>query len=132
MKEMLLKSAMPETRPTNALRRSFVLRSIRGLHLRPAAMMIRRLKPFDCGVVVECSGHRADARSILGLLCLAAGYESRFTFTVDGKDAAAAMEAVQRLFESNFAEAYEQEQNAGVGQPTKKPQRLTVAYAAGV
>ena len=45
--------------------------------------------------------------SILGLLTLAAGYDSKLTFTVTGREAAAAMRRIANLFETHFREAYD-------------------------
>ncbi|MBP9901757.1 MAG: HPr family phosphocarrier protein [Verrucomicrobia bacterium] len=48
----------------------------------------------------------ANGRSILGLMCLVVGYESRLTIVMNGKDAPEAMAAVQQLFETSFEAAY--------------------------
>lgn len=88
------------------LTRTLVLENRLGLHARPAALMVKRLQDFKAQMQVVCDGEMANARSILGLLSLAAGYGSKLTFTANGPDAASAMEAVQRLFDSNFEEAY--------------------------
>ena len=53
----------------------------------------KRLQDFKAQMQVVCDGEMANARSILGLLSLAAGYGSKLTFTASGPDAASAMEA---------------------------------------
>lgn len=86
--------------------RALVLRNRLGLHARPAALLVKTLQDFQASVHVLCDGETANARSILGLLSLAAGYGSKLTFTASGPDAGSALEAVQHLFDTNFQEAY--------------------------
>ncbi|MDR3458644.1 MAG: HPr family phosphocarrier protein [Verrucomicrobiae bacterium] len=90
-----------------AVRQVFVLKNHQGLHCRPAALIINTLKGLVCTVIVENDGISANARSIFELLNLAAGYQTKLTFTVTGPDANKALAAIQRIFESNFADAYD-------------------------
>ena len=77
-----------------------------GLHARPCALLVKTLRPFACDVKVEHDDATASGNSILGLMASAAGFESKLTFIITGSQAARAMVAVQRLFESQFEEAY--------------------------
>ncbi len=77
------------------------------MHARPCAVLIKTIEPFKCEAMVQCGKHFASARSILGLLSLAAGCHSKLTFTMTGVDADGAMAAVTRLFDSGFASAYD-------------------------
>ncbi len=86
--------------------RTFVYTNFRGLHARPAALLVKYLSGFKCSVVAQCNGEPANAKSILGLLCLAVGCQSKVTFTATGPDAPEAMAAIERLFERQFDEAY--------------------------
>jgi phosphocarrier protein HPr len=56
-----------------------------GLHARPASMLIKTISAFDCEVLVEQGDCKANAKSIFGLLSLAAGYDTKLTFTAQGK-----------------------------------------------
>jgi phosphotransferase system HPr (HPr) family protein len=105
---------------------TFTLRNLHGLHARPAALLVRTLMEFDCTTTVECGGYSVNGRSILELLCLAAGYESRLTFIARGREASRALAAVKHLFGTNFESAYwRQEQalapDAAVGRLQKAP-----------
>jgi phosphocarrier protein len=86
--------------------RVLVLHNRFGLHHRPAMLLISTLKDFNCCVSAEVGGFKVDARSIFGLLGLAAGPGSEFTFTATGKDASAALDALQLLFDTDFSAAY--------------------------
>ena len=77
-----------------------------GLHARPCALLDKALQPFSCEVKVEHDGASTDGRSLFGLMGLAVGCESKITFVISGNDAPQAMAAVQRLFDTEFEEAY--------------------------
>lgn len=93
--------------PTCVVQRTFVIENIHGLHARPADLLIKCVSPFRSVVMVQCGGESSDARSLLGLLGLAAGWQSKMTFTATGTDAAQAIAAIQRFFERQFDEASE-------------------------
>ena len=96
----------PEIGLNVGLQRTLTLHNRLGLHARPSALMVKTLRNFDCEVTAESGGEIANAKSILGLLSLAAGYGSILTFTATGDDAAKALEEVAKLFASRFEEAY--------------------------
>lgn len=89
------------------IRRTFVMENSHGLHARPADLLIQCVSQFRCEVMVRCGDGLTDARSLLGLLGLAAGWRSKITFTATGADAEQAIIAIQRLFERQFDEGYE-------------------------
>jgi phosphocarrier protein len=100
-----LKASIKEDGPP--LRQTFLLKNKNGMHARPCALLVKTLRPFRCHVEVEVNGEIANARSIMGLMALAAGYESKMTFSMVGEEASKAMAAVQHLFDTRFQEAYE-------------------------
>jgi phosphotransferase system HPr (HPr) family protein len=97
--------ATPQTE-SGACSRTFKYLNTLGLHARPAALLVRTVSPFKCGVTAQQDGYQADVRSILSLLLLAVDPGSQITFTAHGPDAAAALAAIARLFENHFGEAY--------------------------
>jgi phosphocarrier protein len=100
------KSAVLATSKETTLRRTFIMTNRNGLHARPCALLDKALQPFTCKVKVEHDGASTDGRSLFGLMGLAVGYESQMTFVMSGGDATQAMAAVERLFETQFEEAY--------------------------
>ena len=86
--------------------RTFVYTNFRGMHARPAALLVKSLADFKCNVMAQCNGEQANAKSILGLLCLAVGCKSKVSFTATGPDAPEAMLVIERLFHQQFDEAY--------------------------
>jgi phosphotransferase system HPr (HPr) family protein len=75
-----------------------------GLHARAAAKLVHTAGVFQSRVTLAKDGEEVDAKSILGLLLLAAGQGSRVTVRCDGDDEANAIEAVTRLIANRFEE----------------------------
>ena len=63
-----------------------------------------RLAPFRCNVTMAAKGREINAKSIMGVMLLAAGQGTPVTVRINGEDEAAAMEAVVGLFERRFDE----------------------------
>jgi len=75
-----------------------------GLHARAAAKLVHAAGRFESSVLL-CDGQQSvDAKSILGLLLLAAAQGSRLTVRCTGRDELAAAEAVTELFADGFGE----------------------------
>ena len=75
-----------------------------GMHLRPAQQLVQIVLPFQCDVYLENHQHKVNAKSIMGLLTLAASQGTRLSIICDGEDAAEAMAAIVELIESGFGE----------------------------
>jgi len=86
----------------STLRQTFTVTHAEGLHARPCSLLIRAVQPFDCTVTVRHGDHVANGRSILGLLSLGAGCDSKVTFCICGPEAQPAMASVKKLFEAAF------------------------------
>jgi phosphocarrier protein len=84
--------------------RAFVIGSKLGLHARPAAVFVQTANRFESSVEVQKDDITVDGKSIMGIMTLAAEMGSSIIVRLTGKDAAAAMEALAKLFESNFGE----------------------------
>jgi phosphocarrier protein len=76
----------------------------RGLHARASAKFVKMASAFDAEVTVSKDGHTVDARSIMGLMMLAAGIGSSIDIEAEGPDAEAAIEALAALVECRFEE----------------------------
>ncbi|WP_091735610.1 HPr family phosphocarrier protein [Phenylobacterium immobile] len=76
----------------------------RGLHARASAKFVRTAAAFDAEVTVSKDGQTVDARSIMGLMMLAAGVGSTIDIEAEGADAAAVVEALTDLIANRFDE----------------------------
>ena len=77
----------------------------RGLHARASAKFVKLASTFDAEVMVSKDGQSVDARSIMGLMMLAAGQGSKLRFSVRGKDSAALLGEMEALFARKFDES---------------------------
>ncbi len=75
-----------------------------GLHARPAATLVKTALTFQSDIHASVNGHLVNAKSIMGLLTLAAGQGAQVTVICQGEDAQEAMEAIRSLIESGFGE----------------------------
>lgn len=76
-----------------------------GLHARAAAKLVHLAGQYPCQVEVELDGVRVDAKSILGLLLLAAPMGTRFVVRCDGEREVEALDALDVLVAGRFGEA---------------------------
>ena len=72
-----------------------------GLHARAATKLVQAASKFPCDVTVSKDGHEVNGKSIMGVVMLAAGEGSKLKVTLEGHDAAQAMQELDTLFESN-------------------------------
>lgn len=85
-------------------RRSVEIVNERGMHARASAKFVKLAAEFDAEVSVSRDGQTVDARSIMGLMMLAAGPGSIIELRAEGPDAEAALEALAGLVEQRFDE----------------------------
>ena len=86
------------------IRRQVTLRNKLGLHARAASKLVRTATGFDCQVWVERDQRRVNAKSIMGVLMLAAPCGTTLEVECDGPDEDAALEAIEALVEQRFGE----------------------------
>jgi len=75
-----------------------------GMHARPAASLVQTVLQFQSEVYLELDGNRVNAKSIMGLLTLAAARGTKVKVICKGADAQQAMDAVRELIEAGFGE----------------------------
>jgi phosphotransferase system HPr (HPr) family protein len=92
---------MPEGAQLSAVVR---ITNKRGLHARASAKLVEAAARFQAHVTVSKDGQTVDARSIMGLMLLAASLGSTVEIRADGDDAQAALTAILALVEAKFGE----------------------------
>jgi len=75
-----------------------------GLHARASAKLTQAASKFESGVWISRNGRRVNAKSIMGVMMLAAGLGSTIELETDGPDEEAAMATVEALFQDKFGE----------------------------
>ena len=76
-----------------------------GLHARASAKLTQVASKFQSAVWITRNARRVNAKSIMGVMMLAAGMGSTVQLEIDGPDEGEAMEAIERLFAEKFGEA---------------------------
>lgn len=69
-----------------------------GLHLRPAAQLVRLAQSFRSTILLKCGDKLADARSIMSILLLTAAMGAVIEVEASGDDEATAAAAVAQIF----------------------------------
>ncbi len=95
---------MTEPAAGTAPARSVEIVNKKGLHARAAAKLAKLAVTFDADIQISKDGMSVSARSIMGLMMLAASVGTAVEISVTGSDAAAALVAVVALVESGFGE----------------------------
>ena len=73
-----------------------------GLNAQASAKLVQALAQFNCQAFLHAKGREVNAKSIMGVMLLAAGPGTSVKVRVDGEDEAAAMAALVALFEKGF------------------------------
>ena len=76
----------------------------RGLHARASAKFVKLASTFDAEIQVSRDGSTVDARSIMGLMMLAAGIGSTIEISAEGAEAEVALDALCALVANRFDE----------------------------
>jgi phosphocarrier protein len=84
--------------------RIITVRNRAGIHARPAALIAQISNKFKSEVLIEKDDLTVNAKSIMGVITMAAGYNTQLTVRAAGPDEAEAVEALHNLFENKFEE----------------------------
>ena len=86
------------------IERELIVANRLGLHARATAKLVQVLSGYKCNATLCAKGREVNAKSIMGVMLLAAGQGTPVLLRVDGEDEAAAAEAAAGLFERFFDE----------------------------
>ncbi len=86
------------------LERDITVTNRLGLHARASAKLVQTLQPFHANIFIVYRGKEVNAKSIMGVMMLAAGLGAQLTLRADGDEEEAAMAALVDLFERKFDE----------------------------
>jgi len=75
-----------------------------GLHARASAKLTQLASSFKSAVWISRNGRRVNAKSIMGVMMLAAGLGSTVELETDGPDEGEALDALEKLFLDRFGE----------------------------
>jgi phosphocarrier protein len=75
-----------------------------GLHARAAAKLTKLSSQFTSEIFIAKEARRVNAKSIMGVMMLAAGKGTTVQIQADGGDAQEALDAIKELFDDKFGE----------------------------
>ena len=75
-----------------------------GLHARASAKLTQLAAKYQCDVAMARNNRKVNAKSIMGVMMLAAGKGAKVTLETDGPDEAEAMAAIEALIADCFGE----------------------------
>jgi phosphocarrier protein HPr len=75
-----------------------------GLHARAAAKLTHLAGSYHCDIWISRSGRRVNAKSIMGVMMLAAGQGTSVQIEAEGADAEQAITALAKLIAEKFGE----------------------------
>jgi len=75
-----------------------------GLHARASAKLVSLASEFDSEITLQRNGQQINAKSIMGLMMLAAAKGAEIELCADGKDEKQAVEALSELISNRFGE----------------------------
>ncbi|MBI5268520.1 MAG: HPr family phosphocarrier protein [Burkholderiales bacterium] len=86
------------------IRRTVTISNRLGLHARASAKLTKLAGSFACEVFMSRNGRRVNAKSIMGVMMLAAGLGSEVEIETEGADEQPAMDAIVALIDDKFGE----------------------------
>ena len=89
---------------TSALTRDVTVLNRYGIHARPAALLVKTASRFACEILLEKTGVKVNAKSIMGLLTLEGSRGAVLKVTATGLDAGEALDALEDLVKQKFFE----------------------------
>jgi phosphocarrier protein len=85
-------------------RKEVEIRNKLGLHARPASLVVKLAGKFESEIQLIKEDTEINAKSILGVMMLAAGPGQKVVITADGSDEIEAVDAIASLIDSGFGE----------------------------
>ena len=86
------------------LKTNILIQNKLGLHARASAKLTKLAGSFPCSVFMSRGGRRINAKSIMGVMMLAAGMGTQVEIETDGPQEQEAMDALLALIADKFGE----------------------------
>ena len=85
---------------------SIIVLNDKGLHMRPSTELVKCSNSFESNISLYYQGIKANAKSLLDILMLAAGKNAKIEVEAEGRDAVDAVDAIVELAENKFDVRY--------------------------
>ena len=84
--------------------KKIIVQNRAGIHARPSSLIVQTANKFQSNIMFERENITVNAKSIMGAMTMAAGYQTELTVSADGVDEAEAIAALEQLFAAKFEE----------------------------
>ena len=84
--------------------KKIIVQNRAGLHARPSSLIVQTANKFQSNIMFEKEQVTVNAKSIMGVITMAAGYQTELTVSADGPDEAEAIATLEQLFAAKFEE----------------------------
>ncbi len=84
--------------------KNVVIKNRAGIHARPAALIVQTASKFKSKIFIEKNSDKINAKSIMGIITLGAGFGVGLRVFAEGEDEAEAVDAIAQLFDRKFEE----------------------------
>ena len=84
--------------------KKIIVKNRAGIHARPSSLIVQTASKFQSNIMFEKENVTVNAKSIMGVMTMAAGYQTELTVSADGVDEAEAVAALEQLFAAKFEE----------------------------
>lgn len=86
------------------IEKNVIISNRAGIHARPAALIAQTANKFKADISLEKDGVRINAKSIMGIITMAAAYQTPIVIITEGSDEQEAADAIESLFIKKFEE----------------------------
>lgn len=86
------------------IKKNIVIPNKLGLHARPCALIVKTAAHYRSDFFIEKDGMQVNGKSIMGVMMLAAEYQSEIDIIADGIDEQHLIKAIEDLFNTKFDE----------------------------
>ena len=80
----------------------YIIRDELGIHARPAGLLAKKAKEYDCEITVTRDGKSVSATKLMALMSLGVKYGDLVKIEIDGRDEEKACAELKDFFEENF------------------------------
>lgn len=89
---------------TQEQKRTLTIKNKLGMHARAASLFVQTANQFDSDITIAKGTQEVNAKSIMGILILAAACGSEVVIKANGADSTEALDAIEDLIERKFDE----------------------------
>ena len=87
------------------LKKTLTIQNKLGLHARAAAKFVATASRYRSEIFIQRNERQVNGKSIMGVMMLAASYNTKIDLSVEGEDQEAAFKALSELINNKFGEA---------------------------